>query len=207
MLIARRDPFCHRDIVVLAKVSKLHSLMMVKSPYPVCQMENQDQEMPLAFIPFALLLLPLAEIAVFIFVGSHIGILPTIAIVVLSAVCGALLLRTQGLATLSRLRAELDAGRLPGRELADGVMILAAAVLLITPGFVTDAIGFTLMVPAVRAAIWRKLASRAIVFRTDTRPSHGKQSFDDDVIDLESEEFAVQDDARPTGTSSPWKRS
>jgi UPF0716 protein FxsA len=180
--------------------------MMVKSPYAVCQSDSQGPEMPLAFIPFALLLLPLVEIAVFIFVGSHIGILPTIGLVVLSAICGAVLLRTQGLATLSRLRTELDAGRLPGRELADGAMILAAAILLLTPGFVTDALGFTLMVPAVRTAIWRKLVSQAVVFRSDSGPARGKRGFGEDVIDLETEDFVVHDDTRRDGTNSPWKR-
>lgn len=163
--------------------------------------------MPLAFVPFLLIVVPLLEIAAFIAVGSRIGILPTIGLVLLSALCGALLLRAQGLATLARLRSELDAGRMPGKELADAIMILAAAILLMTPGFVTDAIGFTLMVPAVRTAIFRRLAARTIVFPSGQ--GHYREGFaaEKDVIDLGTGEFSDLENDGTSASRSPWKRT
>jgi UPF0716 protein FxsA len=163
--------------------------------------------MPLAFVPLLLIVVPLLEIAAFIAVGSRIGILPTIGLVLVSALCGALLLRAQGLATLARLRSELDAGRMPGKELADAIMILAAAILLMTPGFVTDALGFSLMVPAVRTAIFRRLAARTIIFPSG--PGHYREGFatEKDVIDLETGEFSNLDNDGSNPSRSPWKRS
>lgn len=102
---------------------------------------------------------PIAEIAVFIQVGGWIGLGPTIAVVVLTALLGAALLRQQGFAILMRVRESLAAGRLPMAEVFDGVCLLVAGALLLTPGFVTDTIGFLLFVPPVRAAVRRWLAA------------------------------------------------
>lgn len=103
---------------------------------------------------------PLLEIAVFIQVGGWLGLWPTLALVVLSAVIGMWELRAQGLATLARARAVIDAGEVPTREIFDGACLLIAGVLLLTPGFVTDALGLLLFVPAVRATLRRWLARR-----------------------------------------------
>ena len=103
---------------------------------------------------------PLLEIAVFIQVGGWLGQWPTLALVVLSALVGTWELRAQGLATLARARAVIDSGRMPTREIFDGACLLIAGVLLITPGFVTDAVGLLLFVPAVRAYLRRLLAAR-----------------------------------------------
>ena len=99
----------------------------------------------------------------FILVGGKIGLLWTIALVILSAVAGSLLLRIQGFGAINRIRAELDAGRDPGRELAHGAMIMLAAVLLLIPGFVTDVFGLLLFIPPVRDAAWRFLKRRVVV--------------------------------------------
>lgn len=107
-----------------------------------------------------LLIVPIIEIALFIEVGSLIGTWPTIAIVVLTAVAGTMMLRRQGLTALRGLQSRLMAGEDPGRLLADGAMIIAAGALLLTPGFFTDAIGFALLVPAVRGRIYAWLAPR-----------------------------------------------
>jgi len=93
---------------------------------------------------------PLLEIAVFIQVGGWLGLWPTLALVVLSAMIGAWELRAQGLATLARARAVIDAGEVPTREIFDGACLLIAGVLLLTPGFVTDALGLLLFVPLTR---------------------------------------------------------
>jgi len=115
---------------------------------------------PLTLIPIALLIVPIAEIVVFILVGERIGVLWTLALVFLTAVIGTFLLRWQGFSLINRIRLEADAGRIPGRELGHGAMIMVAGVLLLTPGFVTDALGFTLFVPPVRDAIWNAIAAR-----------------------------------------------
>ncbi|RMD60721.1 MAG: FxsA family protein [Alphaproteobacteria bacterium] len=111
---------------------------------------------------------PLLEIAVFIQVGGVIGLWPTLALVVLTAMVGTHQLRAQGLATLARARAEMDRGNLPTRELFDGACLLIAGVLLLTPGFVTDTVGLLLFVPAVRNWLRRALAKRLKV-QTQTR--------------------------------------
>ena len=117
----------------------------------------------MTFILLFILALPLIEIAGFVVVGSEIGVLATIALVILSGVAGSILLRIQGFGVLTRIRAELEAGRDPGRELAHGAMILLAGILLLIPGFVTDIVGLLLFVPPVRDLVWRFLKRRVVV--------------------------------------------
>ncbi|MGC2854696.1 FxsA family protein [Novispirillum sp. DQ9] len=101
---------------------------------------------------------PLLEIAVFIQVGGVIGPWPTIALVLLTAVAGTMLLRSQGLATLRRAQASLDRGEMPLREVADGMCLLFAGVLLLVPGFVTDILGLLLFLPPVRNGLLGRLS-------------------------------------------------
>ncbi|MDN2568608.1 FxsA family protein, partial [Aquibium sp. A9E412] len=119
--------------------------------------------MPFSLVPFLLLVIPLLEIAVFVMVGGAIGVLPTLALVVVTAIAGSILLRVQGFGVVDRIRRTMDAGRMPGRELVHGVMILVAGVLLLTPGFVTDTLGFLLFVPALRDMAWALLRDRIVV--------------------------------------------
>jgi len=102
---------------------------------------------PLLFI---FILVPMIELAVLIKVGSQIGVLWTLALIFLTAIVGVTLLRAQGLATLMRAGQRLQEGSLPAQELAEGFLLALAGALLITPGFVTDAIGFTLLLPGIR---------------------------------------------------------
>lgn len=104
--------------------------------------------------------IPILEIAIFIEVGSRIGVVPTIVLTLATAVAGTVLLRTQGLATLARARAQMDRGEMPKDELFDGVCLLLAGACLLTPGFFTDAIGLLLFVPAVRRILQRMMAAR-----------------------------------------------
>ncbi len=106
-----------------------------------------------------LIVTPIIEIAVFIEVGGLIGLWPTLATIVLTALIGTALLRQQGLATLARAQQEMAAQRVPVRELFHGICLLLAGALLLTPGFVTDAVGFALLVPPLREAIGRWLWS------------------------------------------------
>jgi UPF0716 protein FxsA len=103
---------------------------------------------------------PIAEIGVFIVVGGRIGILPTLAIVFVTAIIGASLVSRQGRGELVRARHTIMNGGFPGRELAHGAMILVAGALLLTPGFLTDAVGFALLVPTFREGLRRFLARR-----------------------------------------------
>jgi UPF0716 protein FxsA len=112
------------------------------------------------YIFLLLVAVPIIEIALFIEVGGWLGTWPTIAIVVLTAAIGTVLLRIQGLATLGELQRRLGAGEDPSATLAHGAMILVAGLLLLTPGFFTDAVGLLLLTPPVRAAVIRFARSR-----------------------------------------------
>jgi len=109
------------------------------------------------------LLIPVIEIVLFIEIGGAIGVWATIAIVFLTAAIGATVVRMQGLLTLAELQARLDAGADPRGPMAHGALLLVAGLLLLTPGFFTDAIGFALLIPAVRAAVIRRIAGHVTV--------------------------------------------
>ncbi len=119
---------------------------------------------------------PLIELYLLITIGGVIGVMPTIAIVIGTGVLGAWLARWQGLAVLRRISDEMAAGRLPTDALIDGLLILVAAAVLLTPGLLTDSLGFLLLVPASRAVV-RKIVASAIARRVpEVKP---------DVIDAE----------------------
>ena len=113
---------------------------------------------------------PLLEIFLFIQVGGWIGAWPTVGLVVLTAVTGAFLLRWQGLATLARVQGSLRQGRLPARELVEGMLLVFGGALLLTPGLFTDAIGFLCLVPATRHGLSAWLLSRSALFVRSSRP-------------------------------------
>lgn len=119
---------------------------------------------------------PLLEIGVFVEVGGAIGLWPTLATVILTALLGTWCLRAQGLATLGRARSQLDKGALPAKELFDGACLLVAGALLLTPGFVTDAAGFLLFVPALRDALRGYLARRIKVRMESHAYVHGEKA-------------------------------
>ena len=100
------------------------------------------------FLIFALV--PVAELSVLIYVGSHIGTLNTIAIILFTAVVGAYMVRLEGLGVLYRIQTDLAEGAFPAEELINGAMILVAGALLLTPGFFTDIAGFLMVFPATR---------------------------------------------------------
>jgi len=120
----------------------------------------------LLFVLF--LLVPLMEIYVLIQVGDVIGAGWTIFAVVATAVIGAVLLRQQGFSTLQRAQNSMDQGQIPATAMFEGVMLLFSGALLLTPGFVTDSIGFALLVPAIRAFIINS------VIATGAYQFHGK---------------------------------
>ena len=111
--------------------------------------------MPLLFVLFVLV--PLAELYVMIQVGQEIGALPTIGLLLAVSIVGAWLAKREGLGVWRRMRASIDAGQVPAAHLVDGVLILFGGALLLTPGFITDVLGFVLLVPPTRALIRRML--------------------------------------------------
>lgn len=113
----------------------------------------------------AFIAVPLIEIALFIQVGGAIGLWPTLAVVVLTALIGTALLRRQGLAEMNRLRAALDGHGDPSAPLVHGAMILFAGALLLTPGFFTDAVGFALLLPPVRNIVFARIRERVVLHR------------------------------------------
>jgi UPF0716 protein FxsA len=119
-------------------------------------------------ILIAFICVPLIEIAVFIEIGDLVGLWPTLALIVLTAVLGTWQLRAQGLATLSRARSLMEQGEMPARELFDGLCLLIAGALLLTPGFVTDSLGALLFVPPLRDAL-RRAIGRYVAARAETR--------------------------------------
>ncbi len=104
--------------------------------------------------------LPLAEIVLLIEIGSRIGTLATLAILVLTAVLGASLAHREGLKVLWRIQEKMAQGIMPDEELIDGVLILAAGIVLLTPGLLTDAAGLLLLMPGSRLALKRWLRDR-----------------------------------------------
>lgn len=119
-------------------------------------------------IVIALVVVPLTELYVFFEVGSRLGYLQTIGLLLIISIFGGYLVRRQGIGTWRRAQAQLRAGALPAAELIDGVVILAAGALLLTPGFVTDAIGLLLLISPLR---WlpRRWARNHLAVRTGNR--------------------------------------
>jgi UPF0716 protein FxsA len=153
--------------------------------------------MPLLIALFPLIALIAAEIAAFIVVGDAIGVLPTVLLVFALSAFGLVLMRRQGLGALLRIRSELDQGRMPGEAMGHAAMIVVAGTLLIIPGFVTDAFGLLLFVPAVRTALWRAIGRRlkVRVVTTDgrSRPRPGPGP----VVDLDPGSYSPVPETPP----------
>ena len=113
------------------------------------------------FLVLIFIVVPLAELYVIIQVGQAIGLLPTLALLLADAVLGSILLRHQGRAAWIRFNHALAEGRLPQKEVFDGVLIILGGALLITPGFLTDIVGLILLIPPSRAFV-RALAARLV---------------------------------------------
>lgn len=112
---------------------------------------------PALILLLVFILVPLAEIGVFIEVGGLLGLWPTLALTVLTAVIGTFCIRLQGFTLINRARAQLDAGEAPVFELVSGACLLVAGVLLLVPGFVTDTVGCLLLLPPFRRLLFDKV--------------------------------------------------
>jgi UPF0716 protein FxsA len=112
----------------------------------------------------AFIVVPLVELAVIIEVGQALGVLPTIAILLVDSILGGFLMRAQGRAAWRRLRDAMQAGRVPHREALDGALVIFGGALLLTPGFITDVVGLLLLIPPTRA-VARRIAAGIIARR------------------------------------------
>ncbi len=125
------------------------------------------------FLLLFFIVVPIAEMWILIEVGQSLGALPTILLVMLTAAIGIALLRRQGVATLTRAQQRMEAGQLPAQEMVEGIALAVGGALLLTPGFVTDALGFACLIPASR----RKLAALAVAQIARGRASMQSESY------------------------------
>ncbi len=149
------------------------------------------------FLFLLFVIVPIIEITVLIKVGQAIGAWYTVALVLLSAFIGVNMLRHQGLMTLARAQERMRHNEVPGQEMVEGIVLAVGGALLVTPGFVTDVMGFSCLIPAVRKAIVRLLLSRFTLIVSsqvqadfDNRAGYGpfdarNGSRDGDIIDGE----------------------
>lgn len=142
-----------------------------------------------------LVVLPVAELIVLVQVAGSIGVLDTLALLAVVSILGVWLAKRAGLGVVRRLRQAQAAGRTPSREVADGAIVLLAAVLLVLPGFISDVVGIALLLPPVRAGVrtlalrrFRQRGGLVVVGRRRSRP---------EVWDVESWEDAPSTPSRP----------
>ena len=143
--------------------------------------------MKLLFVVFVIL--PIAEIMVLVEVGARIGTLNTAALVVLTALIGSFMLRQQGLSTLFRAREQIDRGALPLQEMLEGICLAVGGALLVTPGFITDIIGFACLIPVTRQWLVKAVAKRVSMSAAFSVQAQMKQSdfHSGDIIEGECE--------------------
>lgn len=135
------------------------------------------------YLLIAFIGIPLVEIGLLIQVGSVIGTLPTLAIIIVTAIVGAYMVRAQGLATAQSARRTLSQGQVPLAEVFDGVCLFASGMLLLTPGFVTDSVGGLLLVPLFRQWLRGMLVRRLL--DTALGPDDGGPNRQDRAIDAD----------------------
>ena len=124
----------------------------------------------------ALIAVPILEIYLFFQVGGMIGVGWTILIVIATAVLGANLLRQQGLSTWARLNQSMAQGQLPPTVLVEGILLLISGAFLLTPGFFTDAVGFLVLMPAVRKLLAAYLLRQGLFIATSMHTSYSSQT-------------------------------
>lgn len=150
--------------------------------------------------------IPIIEIGLFIQIGGFLGLWTTLGIVILTAFLGTVLVKSQGLAAMGNIRNNLNEFRDPTESLAHGAMILASGLLLLTPGFFTDAIGFALLVPPIRLAIFHAIKARINVQSfVQTGPVRNEPA-SETIIDGDFSEID-DDDIQPSNRPpSGWTR-
>lgn len=156
----------------------------------------------------ALIGIPLIEILVFVEVGSEIGALNTVIITVVTALIGVALIRIQGIGVLMRARATLDRQETPVNEIFEGIFLALAGLFLIIPGFVTDTVGFLLLIPPLRRALAAYMAQRSnLVAANVHRPTqkNGGTVIDGEYEVIEEDAATIENRDNPN-PDSPWKK-
>ncbi|MCW8196313.1 FxsA family protein [Proteobacteria bacterium 005FR1] len=131
--------------------------------------------MPVLFVLF--IIIPILEMWLLITVGSHIGALPTIGLVFLTAIIGVTLLRQQGISTLVRANQRMRSGEIPATEMGEGIFLAVGGALLLTPGFITDAVGFACLIPGIRKWLLGRILKRVTVVQYGPRGPFGGDPF------------------------------
>jgi len=156
------------------------------------------------------IIVPIIELILLIQMGQWVGALPTIALIIFTGVLGAFLVRRQGIKVLTRIRAEVRAGRLPAGSIFDGAIILIAGALLMTPGILTDSAGFLCLIPPARRVIKRIIWSRmqramqngqifattsfGSTFQGGVNQNRTYQNDPEDVIVLDQDDYSFKND-------------
>lgn len=165
--------------------------MVIIDPLIAIETQYQEEFCALGRILFAVFfVVPLIEIALFITLGQAIGLWPTLLGVLVTALIGSVIIRSQGLSLIADIRRTTAAGVLPAEQLAAGMMLGIAGALLMTPGYFTDFVGFLLLVPAIRQTIYESLKSRITVASVHATATHSsRRPQDPDVIDLDETDW------------------
>lgn len=143
--------------------------------------------MPYLFL--ALVVTPIVELWIILKVGAAIGAGYTVLLILLTAIIGAMLLRYQGFSTLFKARQKMEEGKIPAKEMVEGLMLAFAGALMLTPGFVTDTIGFLLLMPPVRSLLIEHFQSN-IVFAASGGQYRSYQSNAEDEVIIEGEFYS-----------------
>ncbi len=154
----------------------------------------------------AFIAMPLVEIAVLINVGSWLGLWPTLGLIILTALIGTWMLRQQGFAVMARAQQRFSEGKMPLDEIFEGFCLVISGALLLTPGFVTDAIGGSLLIPSVRGWLYRRLKGHFHVVATPGRDESAEGPIVDgdyETVSPDADKAAGRDErARKEGSNS-----
>ena len=137
------------------------------------------------------LLVPLVEIACFVLIGQAVGVLPTLAGVLITALIGALVLRAQGLSLIAEIQSTMGRGQLPARALAEAMMVGVAGLLLLLPGYFSDLLGILLLIPPLRAGLYNLLKSRMVVVAAGSSSQAWRNGRldGDETVDLDPDDW------------------
>jgi UPF0716 protein FxsA len=158
------------------------------------------------FLLLAFVLVPIIEIALFLKVGSFIGIPATLGLILLTAVTGTMLVRSQGLEVLRTIQETARQGKTPVEAILHGLFVLIAGVLLLTPGFFTDFLGFALLIPSIRKAVARQIwatlepviARSAFVWQESKTQSDTSDIIEGEAVEVrEQKKRVLRNDERP----------
>lgn len=142
-----------------------------------------------AYLFLGFLVVPLIEIGLFIILGETIGLIPTLLGVVMTAVIGSIIIRMQGQSLISDIQRQMRVGMLPAQQLAEGLMIGIAGALLLTPGYFTDTLGFLLLVPPLRRALYAWLKTKFRVETFTSGSTYTNRTDNDGYVDLDNDDW------------------